>query len=352
MSPPSVYLRPLGLLSGPDAHARVAAGDALPLAGGWLAFTALERIRRLPGAEPSREVLPVTGLSGLDGESARTLARLTAPRGDFAGLSMDRPHVMGILNATPDSFSDGGVHFRADAAIASGRRMAEAGATVLDVGGESTRPGAEPVSEAEELARVVPVLEGLQGVACLSLDSRNAPVMAAGLEAGARILNDVSALTHDPRALAVAARAGAPVVLMHASGDPKVMQSRTDYADVVLDIYDYLAGRIAACEAAGLPRASICVDPGIGFGKTRAQNHALLRDLALFHGLGCPILLGASRKSFLSDLPGGEAPTGRLGGSLAAALQGLSCGVQILRVHDVEATAQAAALHMRLHAAA
>ncbi len=268
------------------------------------------------------------------------------PRGAIPGLSSDAPAIMGILNITPDSFSDGGRFASVSQVVEAGARMAEAGAAILDVGGESTRPGAEPVREDEELSRVLPVIEGLKKAAVpvpISIDTRKAAVMRAAIAAGASIINDVSALTHDPSALAAAAALACPVVLMHARGEPKTMQAAPSYGDVLLDVYDALQHRIRACEVAGIPRDRLVVDPGIGFGKTLAHNLALLRGVALFHGLGCPVLLGASRKSFIGrlDPEGGAEPADRLGGSLAVAVQGADAGVQIIRVHDVAETVQA-----------
>lgn len=252
---------------------------------------------------------------------------------------------MGIVNVTPDSFSDGGLYFNAARAIAHGRELVEAGADVLDIGGESTRPGAAPVTVEEELRRVVPVVRALaERGAVVSIDTRHAAVMRGALAAGARIVNDVTALTGDPDSLATVAASEAEVVLMHMQGEPQTMQADPHYVDAPLDVYDYLAGRIAACEAAGIARARIAVDPGIGFGKNDAHNVAILGSLGLYHGLGCAVLLGVSRKSFVGRLSAGEPPKGRLPGSLAAALGGLDQGVQMLRVHDVAETAQARAI--------
>ena len=328
------YLRPLAI--GDPASALP---GAVPLAGGPLVFSACEEVRR-DGCKVQREVLAVTAF-----DPAR-LAALTAPRAAMAGLTLDRPRVMGVINVTPDSFSDGGDRADPGRAVADGLAMWEAGATILDVGGESTRPGADPVSVEEELARVLPVVRGLadQG-ARVSIDSRNARVMTEALAAGAAVINDVTALTGDPESLAVAAGCDAPVILMHMRGEPRSMQADPQYDDAALDIYDYLAERIAACEAAGIARDRITVDPGIGFGKTLAHNLSLIDHLALFHGLGCPVLLGVSRKSFIGRLAAGEVPPKeRLPGSLAAALAGLDRGAQIVRVHDVPETLQAFAL--------
>lgn len=247
---------------------------------------------------------------------------------------------MGIVNVTPDSFSDGG---RGGDPVAAAEAMAAAGASIVDLGGESTRPRAAEVSEAEELARVAPVLARLSDAGLtLSIDTRKAAVMAAALDAGAAMVNDVSALTHDPAALALVAARGCPVVLMHAQGSPPTMQDAPHYDDVLCDVFDWLDARIAACVAAGIDRSRIVADPGIGFGKTLDHNLALLRGVALFHGLGVPVLLGASRKKLIGTLSSDAPVAERLGGSLALALHGLSRGVQIVRVHDVAATVQAA----------
>jgi dihydropteroate synthase len=253
---------------------------------------------------------------------------------------------MGIVNVTPDSFSDGGRWLDPGAAVAQGLRLESEGANILDIGGESTRPGAEPIGVEEELRRVIPVIAALarQARVPVSVDTRNAEVMRRAAEAGARIVNDVAALGYDPNALRVAAEMDLPVVLMHAQGDPRTMQLDPRYDDVVLDVYDWLEARIAVCEAAGIARGRIVVDPGIGFGKTVAHNLALLGSLSIFHGLGCPILLGASRKSFIGRLSGGAPADQRVPGSVAAALLAVAQGVQILRVHDVAATRQALAV--------
>ena len=278
-------------------------------------------------------------------EIARLSARLGAPRAPVCGLALDRPRLMGVLNVTPDSFSDGGDFAAEDIAIAHGRAMAEAGADIVDVGGESTRPGSQAPSETEELRRVVPVVRALADDGLpVSVDTRRARVMDAALGAGARMVNDISALSHDPGARAVVARHGAWVVLSHMLGRPETMQRAPRYDDASLDVYDALSAHVGAAEAAGVPRSRIIVDPGIGFGKTTRHNLEILRDLALFHGLGCPLLAGASRKRFIGRLGAGEPPKARLPGSLAAGLHALGEGVHILRVHDVAETRQALAL--------
>jgi dihydropteroate synthase len=260
-------------------------------------------------------------------------------------LVFERPLVMGVLNVTPDSFSDGGRYLDPDAAIAQAQRLIDKGADIIDVGGESTRPGADPVDVDEELRRVLPVIAALRGIGVpLSIDTRHAAVMRAALGRGAAIINDVSALTADPDSLAVAAASDAPVILMHARGDPRTMQESPVYEDVVAEVHAYLEQRIEACVGAGIDAARLIVDPGIGFGKTLEHNLTLLRNLHRFHDLGCPLLLGVSRKSFLGRLSGGAPAHGRLPGSLAAALAAIHQGVHILRVHDVAETRQALAV--------
>ena len=344
-------LRPVGL-RGP-AEIDEGAENLLPLAGGPLRFSRCEAIWRAGGGA-SRAVLPVADLApwaeareaGQGARAEALLRRLSAPRAAVAGLSLDRPRVMGILNVTPDSFSDGGD--RADPAVAvrDGLAMLAASADILDVGGESTRPGAQPVSLEAERRRVLPVVAALaKAGAIVSIDTRHAAIMREAVAAGAAIINDVTALEGDPESLAAAAASGAPVILMHMQGEPQTMQANPSYDSAALDIYRYLAGRLKACAAAGIDPACVVVDPGIGFGKTLAHNLQLFEQLALFQGLGCAVLLGPSRKSFISKLyPRATGPKQRLGGSLAAALFGLQRGVQILRVHDVAETCQAVAV--------
>ena len=346
-----VYLRPTGFVDAPFGHD----GQVLRLAGGLCWFSQIELIATAAdGRRVRQELVPVerleAALATLGGQEAAaraTLARLTAPRPPLAlgarTLRLDQPQAMAILNVTPDSFSDGGRHGDDPAAAAeAGSRMLEAGAALLDVGGESTRPGAATVWEGDEVARVVPVIERLSRAgAAVSIDTRKAAVMAAALDAGAALVNDVSALTWDDQAAGLVAARGCPVVLMHHQGTPGTMQKNPSYRDVLLEVYDWLAARIAAAEAAGIARSRLLVDPGIGFGKTLRHNLAVLNGLSLFHGLGCPLVLGASRKRFIGALSG-EAPVEqRLGGSVAVALVGAAQGVQLLRVHDAVETVQA-----------
>ena len=325
-----IYYRPLaqqGLM--PPGAARLAGG------GCW--FDRAERLER--GAAAVQVALADV--------PADWLARLTAPRPPLAGMALDRPRLMGILNVTPDSFSDGGRFTNPAAALTQARAMQAGGADLLDIGGESTRPGAAEVPVAEELRRTVPVIAELRAAMPdlpISIDTRKAEVARAALQAGAAMVNDVSALGYDPGMAAVVASSGAPLCLMHAQGAPGSMQDDPRYGDVLLDVYDAMAARIAVAEAAGIPRARIVIDPGIGFGKTTAHNLALIRGVALFHGLGCAILIGASRKRFIGVIGGADTPDARMPGSVAVALACVAQGVQILRVHDVGETRQALAV--------
>lgn len=258
------------------------------------------------------------------------------------GHFMVGPHIMGVVNVTPDSFSDGGHYFNANKAIEHGLQLIEEGADILDVGGESTRPGAEVVDIDEEIARVVPVIEGLRGkVKWISIDSRNARTMQAAIDAGANIINDVSALTHDPESVNVAARADVHLMLMHSQGAPQDMQNNPIYNNVVGDVFEYLKSRIEHCKTHRIEADKLIIDPGIGFGKTLEHNLLLLRNIKVFLDLGVPVLLGTSRKSFIAALSAGESSENRVGGSIASVLWGLSQGAHIFRVHDVAQTRQA-----------
>ena len=321
----TLYYRPL-----PQSGRRPE--GALPLAGGPLWFDRVEVLSR--GAAPRH-----APASDLPEDWQRRLCR---PRPALAGLPMDRPTVMGILNTTPDSFSDGGRHNAPEAALAHARAMAQAGADMIDVGGESTRPGAAEVPEAEEIARTAPVIRAIAPLGLpVSIDTRKAAVGRAAVEAGAGLINDVSGFAHDPALAGVATTFGLPVCVMHMRNLPADMHLDPQYDDVLLDVYDELEARIAAVEAAGIPRARILADPGIGFAKTAQHNLALLNRLSLFHGHGCPILLGVSRKRFIGTIGGAERPEDRAPGSIAVALAGIAQGVQMLRVHDVAETVQA-----------
>jgi dihydropteroate synthase len=341
-----IYLRPCGFVTGRHARDGVDRGWAGWLAGGPVAYTLAEILEGAAGETGSRTISYRELADGAGERLDRVRARVEAPRGiGWAGEGARAVRIMGIVNVTPDSFSDGGLHATAQAAIAHGLALAEAGADIVDVGGESTRPGSDGVSVEEELDRVLPVIESLAGRGVpVSIDTRKAAVMTAAVGAGATVINDITALTHDPAAVATAAGLGVPVVLMHAAGDPKTMQDNPRYDNVVLDVFDYLETRIAVCEAAGIARERLTADPGIGFGKTFDHNLQLISRTALFHGLGVGLVVGASRKGFIGAISGECDARRRAPGSIAAALAAAAQGAQVVRVHDVAETAQALAV--------
>jgi dihydropteroate synthase len=332
-------IRPTGFVDSPFGHD----GKVARLAGGLNWFAQVELIHD----DGKRELVPVEGIEArLDEAMAADWARIISPRAALQlgerTIRLNQPQVMGIVNATPDSFSDGGSYADAGAAAEAGAVMASQGAAIIDVGGESTRPGASTVWEGDEIERVVPVVRQLaSGGNAVSIDTRKSGVMTAAFGAGAAMVNDVSALSWDPESAGVVAKAGVPVILMHHQGDPATMQDAPRYDDVLVDVYLWLEDRIDTAVEAGIAREKILVDPGIGFGKTVAHNLELMNGLALFHGLGCPVVVGASRKRMIGALSG-EAPADqRLPGSLALALKAVEQGAQIIRVHDVPETVQA-----------
>ena len=347
-----IYLRPIAFAESPQSEE----GDALRLAGGLVYASRFAVIERDGGKITRRDLCSAqaleAALSSLPDEAAVQFQALKAPRADLQlavrgggarTIRLGSPQVMGILNVTPDSFSDGGEFLdKPEVAQAHAAAMLEAGAAIIDVGGESTRPGAAAVWEGDELKRVIPAIEHLAAMgAAISVDTRRPAVMEATLGAGAHVLNDVSALRHDPRSLDFAAASGAPVVLMHAPGEGENLHDGGTYSDVVLDVFDWLKARRDAAIAAGIARDKIILDPGIGFGKSVAENLSLINALPLFHALGQPLLVGASRKRMIGALSNEAAAHQRLGGSLALAMKALEAGVQLLRVHDVPETVQA-----------
>ena len=336
-------LRPTGFVDSPFGHD----GKVARLAGGLSWFASVELLSVEGNKRVSTELVSVEGIeSRFDDDMARQWDALTGARPPLQlgerTVRLDQPQVMGIVNATPDSFSDGGQFADAASAAAAGADMAAQGAAMIDVGGESTRPGAKLVWEGDEIERIVPVVSQLAaGGAAVSADTRKAQVMTAALEAGARMINDVSALSYDDGGAGVIAAAGVPVVLMHHQGAPETMQDDPRYDDVLVEVYLWLEERIEAAEKAGISRDKILIDPGFGFGKNVAHNLELMNGLALLHSLGCPLVVGASRKRTIGALSN-EAPADkRLGGSIAFALKAVEQGAQIVRVHDVAETMQA-----------
>ena len=346
-----LYIRPIALADSPQSEE----GEAVRLAGGMVYASRFALIVREGERITSRNRVSAAELPNALADLPVDLA--AAGQAQWDGLRtahvplqcgartirLDQPQVMGILNMTPDSFSDGGA-FLDDPQVAMDHAaaMLEGGAALIDVGGESTRPGAGAVWEGDELKRVIPAVERLAAMgAAISLDTRRPAVMEAGLAAGAHVINDVTALRYDPRSLELAARSGAPVVLMHAPGSADDLHSHGEYGDVVLDVFDWLAERRDAAIAAGIARDRIVLDPGIGFGKSVADNLALINALPLFHALGQPLLVGASRKRMIGALSNEAPPHLRLGGSIALAVKAMDAGVQLVRVHDVAETVQA-----------
>jgi dihydropteroate synthase len=328
------------------------AKTVMSLAGGDIGFTHFDVINKIDGQMTvtriaAERLMDEAAAGGVDAETRaeQAIERITRRRPDFVGLtpscSDGRPHIMGILNTTLDSFSDGGDYAAAEAALARGEKMIKEGATILDVGGESTRPGATPVDFDEECRRILPVITPLAEAGhVVSADTRHTNVMEAALAAGATIINDVGGLRDDGAAELVAHHE-APSIIMHMQGVPGNMQENPKYAYAPTDIYDWLAARIEAALAAGALSSHLAVDPGFGFGKSPEHNMMIMANIALFHGLGVPIVLGVSRKSTIAHFARGEAAKDRLAGSVALAALGFQQGVQIFRVHDVAATAQA-----------
>ena len=345
-----VYIRPIGFAASPQSEN----GNAVRLAGGMAYAHRFAVTVREGGEAIQREVVAADDM-------AQALGRLPDALGAEAELQwsnlcrahlpitcgerivrLDQPQIMGILNVTPDSFSDGGKFLdNANEAQGHASSMLEAGAAIIDIGGESTRPGAEAVWEGEEIRRVVPAIEFCARIgAAISVDTRRPAVMEAAVNAGAHIINDVSALNHDPRSLEYAAVSGKPVVLMHAPGSGDNLHANAAYGDVVSEVFEWLRARRDAALAAGIPAEKIILDPGLGFGKSLAENLSLMNALALFHALGHPLLLGVSRKRMIGALSREAGADQRLAGSLALAQAGMDAGVQLLRVHDVAETVQ------------
>jgi dihydropteroate synthase len=336
-------IRPTGFIDAPFGHD----GKIARLAGGLNFFASVELIHVDGHRRVSTELVSVEGLeSRLDDDLAPQWAALTGARHALElgerTVRLDQPQVMAILNVTPDSFSDGGQFEETETAIEGGVRMASQGAAILDVGGESTRPGAQQVWAQDEIERVRLVIQRLAaGGSAVSVDTRKSEVMSAALHAGAHMVNDVSALTFDPRSAEVIVAAGVPIILMHHLGPPETMQQDPRYDDVLVEVYLWLEKRIAAAEAAGIDRSKILVDPGFGFGKTVAHNLELMNGLGIFHSLGCPVVVGASRKRTIGALSNEAGAGERLGGSIAFALKAAEQGVQIVRAHDIPETVQA-----------
>lgn len=346
-----IYLRPCAFIETPIGFD----GQVAQLAGTMVYFSAVEAIETEDGKRSSKALVPLAELVAYLGrlpaelaEKARSqLSNITSPRPALKmgvrNILLDQPRVMGILNCTPDSFSDGGKHGDdPDALAQTGGAMAASGAAIIDVGGESTRPGAPLVWEGDEIKRVQPVVERLANAGhAVSIDTRKAAVMEAALQAGAMMINDISALLFDDRSLEVAKTSNCPIVLMHAPSQSSDPHKSEGYHDVLFDVYDWLEERVATLIGAGIARDRLLIDPGIGFGKSLADNLTLVNNLSLFHGIGCPLLFGASRKRMIGALSNEAVADARLGGSIFLAMKAVEQGAHIVRVHDVPETVQA-----------
>ena len=348
------YIRPVGILFGSIANQLTSMGQAYKLAGGPLSFSHAEMMARDIDGNIDSEISRVEDLkdnfrnfcTNNKANVTTCLEHFIESRDSFAGFSLSgldyKPRILGVLNITPDSFYDGGLYETTEAAISHARALHSAGADIIDVGGESTRPGSKEVSLDEELSRVMPVVKALSedGIV-VSVDTRHSEVMRQVIDAGAKVINDVSALIHDTESLSVVANNDVDVILMHMRGLPETMQNEPIYKNVVLDVYDMLYDRINHCVEAGIERKRICVDPGVGFGKSVKHNVELISSLSFFQGLGCGVAIGVSRKSFIDSVSETEGSDRRLVGSLTALIAALNQGVNILRVHDVSETLQA-----------
>ncbi len=324
------YYRPLCQLGSHRTSA------ALSVAGGWSWFDHAEVFER---GQPTKIIQ-------IDEIPSKVLDAITCSRFPISNLTLDQPRLMGIINVTPDSFSDGGMFDQDKLAVTHGIKLEHSGADILDIGGESTRPGAELVPDQIEIYRIKPVIKGIREFSdvLISIDTRKSSVADAAIRFGANIVNDVSALKYDKDLASIVSQKNAPICLMHAQGDPSTMQASPTYDDVLLDVYDYLSERIEYAESKGFSRRDIIIDPGIGFGKTTKHCLRLIQNISLFHALGCPILLGVSRKRFIGELAEEPNPMRRLAGTVALGLQGISQGVQITRVHDIAEMRQALTL--------
>jgi len=359
-----ICVRPIGFLNGSIAQNMSDSGMAVLLAGGPTAFLYVELIFREENGLFTKSICSIKDLKNKTINLSDVnlylvfdvLENISQPKQLCLGSKLkrfeDKPIVMGVINVTPDSFSDSAISYNTESAISCALELYKSGADIIDVGGESTRPGASSVTVEEEIQRVLPVVDALVEAGIpVSIDTRNSKVMNRAIAAGVSLVNDVSAFTHDPNSLAVIADSDVGVIVMHMQGTPETMQIAPQYNNgVVIDIYDYLSNRITACMEFGVTRDRICVDPGIGFGKTLAHNMELISNLAVFHGLGCALSIGLSRKSFVQAIVGETSPKDRIGGSLASMLFAIDQGTNLVRVHDVKETVQAVSVWKKINA--
>ena len=349
----SVYIRPLSFLYGSDAKQHIKKKLALPICGNsHIAFQNIEIIKKNSNTKKIIAVSQVSKLATLEQKQiVKDLSNIKKKRDSLYGLNLLHPIIMGVLNVTPDSFSDGGKFNTLRKAFQRTKVMLDEGAKIIDVGGESTRPGAQLISEQDECKRVLAVIKKIKKLKknIISIDTRKSLVMKAAVEAGANIINDVSALDFDPRAENMVLQLNKPVILNHSQGTPDTMQNNPSYKNVLIDIYDYFENKIKKLEKQGLKRKNIIVDPGIGFGKNVKHNLTLINKISFFHSLGCPLMLGPSRKSFIGKIMGSKDSTTRLGGTISSVIIGANQGVQFFRVHDIKEINEALSINSALH---
>ena len=349
----SVYIRPLHFVYGSDAKDQLKKKIALPICGNTsIAFAAIEIFNKKTN---TKQILTVSQISKIKGKDKKQiindLSQITKKRDSILNLNLSKSVLMGVLNVTPDSFSDGGKFYKAKQAVQHAKTMLQQGAHIIDVGGESTRPGAKLISEEEECRRVIQVIKKIKKIRnnIVSIDTRKSLVMKAAVVAGAKIINDVSALDFDTHAEEVVAKLKKPIILNHSQGTPETMQKNPNYKNILIEIYDYFEEKIKQLEQKGLRRKHIILDPGIGFGKNVQHNLTLMNKISFFHSLGCPLMLGPSRKSFIGKIMGKKDSISRLGGTISSVIIGANQGVQFFRVHDIKEINEALSINSALY---
>jgi dihydropteroate synthase len=350
----SVYIRPLNFLYGKDAQFHIQKKLAASVCGNKsLGFTKIEIINKKNNKSILINVSQINKLKNKNKKQIlKDFEHIQKKRSSIISLNNTKPVLMGVLNTTPDSFSDGGKFNKLKPAIQHAKLMLEQGAQIIDIGGESTRPGAELISEQEECKRVIQIVKKISQIkkCIVSIDTRKSSVMMAAVKAGAKIINDVSALDFDSNSITLVAKLRKPIILNHSQGTPKTMQKNPNYQNVLIDIYNYFENKINQLEKRGLKRKNIILDPGIGFGKNVQHNLTLMSKISFFHSLGCPLMLGPSRKSFIGKIMGSKDTISRLGGTISSVIIGANQGVQFFRVHDIKEIQEALTINAELQA--
>ena len=349
----SVYIRPLNFLYGKDSRQHIQKKIAAPICGNKsIAFTKIEIIYKDSKKSKLLDILEISKLNYKNKNQVLSdFNTIKKKRKNILNLDFNQPVIMGVLNITPDSFSDGGKFYKIKSATQHAKKMMTQGAHIIDVGGESTRPGAQNISEKEECRRVIKAVKQISKInkCSVSIDTRKSQVMKQALNAGAKIINDVSALDFDPNAFFLVSKLKKPVILNHSQGTPETMQKNPNYQNILIDIYDYFEEKIKQLEKKGFPKSKIILDPGIGFGKNIKHNLTLMSKISFFHSLGCPLMLGPSRKSFIGKIMGKNDSISRLGGTISSVIIGANQGVQFFRVHDIIEIKEALSINSALH---